>query len=478
MIGGSAVRAAVALGIHMRNDSTRTPDTSKEIRYRVWWCLYALEHQLSMLTGRPSSITDGSCTTPLPIPIEEEVFQSQHGSSLLSSEMQKYARHPGLLKRSPRNQSAATSSSDRSRAGSKAQSASRSPAAQTVDFEWSKNVPPSPSLYFLHHIQLSKIEQSILDRLYTPESMQHTWSAIQSVISELDQSVHTWQRHLPSVFDFKRKQDDQTFVRYRMYLGFAYYSTRIIINRPCLCRLDRKIPHQSAKSRNFNQAAAATCVDSAREMLHMLPDEPNAVGLNRIGPWWDILRYLMQATVVLMLELSFRADHMPEEAESLFEGAKKAVRWLHKLGEENYSARRAWAISNQSLRDTAPKIGRVVEHLPENPPGPLSPPSYPAPAASFPNYSLPPIEANLMPTDLQSGANFTVQQQDLTDIGAFAAYDESASHSGSDPPFFFATAAEMAFMSDTFHNLPQGGDPAEQSYGGSGSGEGARGSTL
>ena len=54
MINGIAIRAAAGLGLNMRNESPRTPDALKEIRYRVWWSLYVLEHQLGNMTGRPN----------------------------------------------------------------------------------------------------------------------------------------------------------------------------------------------------------------------------------------------------------------------------------------------------------------------------------------------------------------------------------------------------------------------------------------
>jgi Fungal specific transcription factor domain len=448
----------------MRNDSSRTPDTSKEIRYRVWWSLYAVEHQLSMTTGRPTSVPDHAYTAPLPIPMEEDAFHSQHAMTMLGADMQKNARYPGLLHRSPKNPSSAASSSDRSRSASKPTSASRSPSTpQHLDFEWAKNVPPSCSLYFLHYIKLTKIAQASLDRIYTPEAMQTTWSKVQSVMSELEQTIQDWHSNLPAALDFKRKQRDQNLVQQRMCLGFSYYSIQIIVHRPCLCRLDRKIPSQSMKSREFNRVAAATCVDSARDMLQMLPDEPNAVGLNRTGPWWCIVHYLMQATVVLLLELSFRADHMPERAESVFDGAKKAVRWLHNLGEESHSARRGWALCNSMLREAAPKIGREVHQLPEQPPGSLSEPSYRHAGRSVARYSPATSGPALMYTTPQSGDNFTVTQQDLANMTMFSGYDEYASYSGGEAPMsFFPNSAEMEFMNDAYLEPMQQNELGEQ----------------
>lgn len=467
-IGGIAVRAAIALGINMRNDSVRTPDTSKEIRYRVWWSLYTLEHQLSMMTGRPASTADEACTTPLPVPLEEDGFQSPHAVHLLGAEMQKNARYPGPLYRSPNNSGSVSSSSVRSRSASKPTSESRSPLIpQHIDFEWAKNVTPCHSLYFLLYIQLNKLAQSVLQRLYTPAAIQTSWSQIQSLISELDQKLADWHSNLPIIFDFKRKQRDHNFVQQRMCLGFFYYGTRIIIHRPCLCRLDRKLPSQSAKSKDFNRTSAASCVDSAREMLQMLPDEPNAVGLNRIGPWWCLVHCLMQATVVVLLELSLRAHHMPEEAENIFEAAKKAVRWQHSLGEESYSARRAWNLCNKMLREAAPKIGREVENLPEHAPGPLSEPPHSNPRTSSSGLSPRMNAPTFLQAALHSGENFSVPQQDLVNITVCTGYDEYASYSSGEEQLpFFPTSAELDFMTDAYHDPLQPNDYTDQQYGG------------
>ena len=144
------------------------------------------------------------------------------------------------------------------------------------------------------------------------------------------------------MFDFTRKQRDQQFLRHRFCLGFGYYSAKIIVNRPALCRTDRKIPDASGKARDFDRLTAAKCVHAAKAIIAILPNEPNATGLYGIAPWWLIVHHLVQASTILMLELPFRADHMPNEAEEILEAAKKAVIWLRSLSDENIAARRAW----------------------------------------------------------------------------------------------------------------------------------------
>src|SRR2546423_7858991 len=366
---GVAIRAAAALGLNVRNESPKTPDALKEIRYRLWWSLYVLDHQLGNMTGRQTAISDETCTTPLPVPVDEDQFASENGANLLSMEMQKRSRNPSTR---PLSSSAtATPSSDRSRSGSSSGklASSRSPSSkQFPDLHWTKNVAPNSSLFFLEYVQLTRLMQQILGQLYTPFAARNRWVHIQATIAQLESDLENWFRDLPPVFDFKRKLQDREFEEIRWSLGFFYYSTRMKINRPCLCRLDRKIPHQSAKSKEFNRDAAQRCVDAAQDMLALIPDEPNAVGLNSVGPWWNILHYLVQASTVIMLEMSFRAAHMPGEAGNLIKASKKGVRWLHQIAEDNISARRAWQFCDSMLRETIPKVGGNMDDMPTLPP--------------------------------------------------------------------------------------------------------------
>ena len=369
-MSGIAIRWATALGLNMRNDSKTLRDSLKEIRYRVWWALYTLEHRLCSMTGRVNCILDDHCTTPLPVPMEEDQFASEEGASLLSKDQQQNARAPFLNAHSPSG--ASNSSGSRSRSATKA-TGSRSPSSVGQNknniLDFAKDVPANSSLYFLHLVQLTRLTQSIFHEMYNPAAINGSWSEVQDTIRGLSDQLETWYRHLPAIFDFRRKQRDRDFYEFRMSLGFFYYGTKIMIYRPCLCRLDRKIPHQSSKSLDFNREAATSCVDSARAMLDLIPDEPNAVGLMKVGPWWSVLHWLVQACTVLMLEVSFRAYHMPEEADALLDASKKGVRWLHALGEDNISARRAWQLCNSMLHEAVSKIGRDVADLPQRPPG-------------------------------------------------------------------------------------------------------------
>ena len=351
-ISGIAIRHASTLGLNLRNDSKDVSETSKEIRYRVWWALCCLERILAVMTGRPTSFSETDCTAPAPLPLEEDSFSGNNAPS-----PQNLVLFRRLSSQDSRQTDGAVSTPSSTGYSSKLKMSpvdSVSPASQ----ERKQIVPPCNALYFTYHTELCNFTNEVLNRLYRADSMSKSWADVQSSIATLNSKLEKWRAKLPNVFDFTKRQRDQQFVRQRMSLGFFYYSTSAIINRPCLCRIDQKIPNQSVKAKDFNRETAMKCVHAARDMLVMLPQEPNAVGLYTVAPWWCLVHFFMQAATVLMLELSFRSYHMPNEVEEIFDSAKKAVEWLRSLSEDDEAAKRAWSLCDEALRKVAPKVGR------------------------------------------------------------------------------------------------------------------------
>lgn len=367
-MSGIAVRYAATLGLNLENNNNKLSDTSKEIRYRVWWALYSVERVLAVMTGRPTSLNDSDCNTPLPVPVDEDAFPSSGSGALYANgRHQSFRRVSSGESRTSENTISPSSSGYSSRIRASPTS-SMSPSSQQSNADMYKNIPPSKSLFFHHHNQLSALTNQVLLRLYRAGTMSKSWADVQRTIASLDHSLEKWRAKLPSLFDFTKKQRDQQFIRERMSLGFSYYGTKIIINRPCLCKIDCQIPNESDHCKEFNSSTAAACVHAAKNMLDLLPEQPNPIGLYKVSPWWALLHHLMQAATVLMLELSFRVDHMPCEAEDILSSAKKAAQWLHKMAADNIAARRAWNLCNGMLRNLAPKVGRTADDLPKDPP--------------------------------------------------------------------------------------------------------------
>ena len=366
-LSGIAIRHGITLGLNLRNENKKVSDSSKEIRYRVWWALCSIERLLAVMNGRPTSFLETDCTTPLPLPVDEEAFLSAGGggNGVLNNHAIRQLRHL------PSQDSSSSTYSSRAKVSP---SDSLSPTSQQSGFDWNKTVAPSEGLYFLLYIKLSTITHEVLSSLYRrriselSSELCETWADVQTTISALGSKLDGWLSDLPTLFDFTKKQQDQSFLRQRINLGFSYYGVRAIINRPCLCRIDRKIPHQSNKSRDFNRSAAAECVHAAKSMMEMLADEPNPRELYKVAPWWCLVHHLMQAATILMLELSFRADHMPCEAEEILLTAKKAIYWLKTMSEESIAASRAWRMCNDILHKVAPRIGGNFDDMPTDVP--------------------------------------------------------------------------------------------------------------
>lgn len=74
----------------------------------------------------------------------------------------------------------------------------------------------------------------------------------------------------------------------------------------------------------------------------------------------------MQAAAVLLLELAFRAQHVPEKAIMVSKAAKKALDWLATLSKTNQASERAWKLCDGFLRRLAPHVGIDVNDFSDN----------------------------------------------------------------------------------------------------------------
>ena len=362
-MSGIAIRHACTLGLNLKNESKDIYESSKEIRYRVWWALCSNERLIAVMTGRPASIMDVDCSVPLPLPLDEDQFFSVKAPDFNRHTIQLLRRYSSNESQNTDNAVSSPSSAQSAISGS-SPSAMFPPDSQPPNLDHNQVVPPSHGLYFHHHTKLSVLTSEVVSRLYGVSRNTQSWAQAQSTMATLASELQKWHSALPSVFDFTKRQRDLQFHRQRVSLGFFYYSTLAILSRPCLCRLNRRIPNQSDRSKDFNRSTAVKCVEAALGMLDLLPEEPNPVGLYGVAPWWCLVHHLVQAVTLLMLELSFRSDHLPQRVDDILLAAKKTVRWLQSMSAEDLSARRAWAMCNDMLRKVAPKVGRNVDDLP------------------------------------------------------------------------------------------------------------------
>lgn len=345
------MRHALSLGLNLQNNSPSIGDSSKEIRRRVWWAVCSVDIRLAVMTGRPSAFLNANSTAPLPLPVEEESFFFPGSSGFQGGEGQLHPHYPGQESPYIGDTSPNQPSSSSARANLSPTESLGSTLSQTP-------VPAGNALYFLLQTKLSLITNEVLDQLYRPRVTTRSWAHVQLIISALTVKLEQWQTDLPSIFDFSRRQLDLQFRRQRMCLGLFFYSTVMIISRPCLCRMNRTMLDTTEKSKEFDRATAAKCVHAAKDMLDLLPNEPDPVALYKVAPWWCLVHHLVQASTISMLELSFHADHVPEEVEAILQTAKKAARWLRSMAEVDLAASRAWRLCEDMLHKVATIVGK------------------------------------------------------------------------------------------------------------------------
>ncbi|OJK04526.1 hypothetical protein ASPACDRAFT_1877814 [Aspergillus aculeatus ATCC 16872] len=329
---GSAIRGALGLGLHLRHLGDSISDTSREIRCRVWWSLYTLDLRLSVMTGRPSFIPDSLCTTPLPLPFDEQDFGREEVMRQLRRSIDGSPCPTEML---------STGQSDLN---------AMSTVAEKVDSEEDR-YSPCGSLYFVHLVQLTMIAKESLAKIYTPSTIRSPWQSIEFAIHSLTHKLDTWLNNLPNEYDFTRTQSSHVSSEtsnQRLSLALLFYSTRMGITRPCLRRVDSF--SEGDKMQEFGQEIAAECVESACHMLRLFPEDLKAATLYTASPWWCLLHYLMQATAVLALELAFQAQHVPDKTPMVSKALDKAYEWLSLMSRTQKTPERARRLCDRLLR--------------------------------------------------------------------------------------------------------------------------------
>ena len=320
--------------MHLINATPSTPPAGKVIHAQAWFAVASLERILTVMTGRPSMINVQDCSVSISQAFEDE------GPTI------------------------ATSSSERSQLGmrdigSRASPSSRSQSTpgsfQGGPFEPSRT--SAATAYFTHYIELATLANEAVATLYRPGIRHSKWSDIQGMIADLDRKLERWSANLPRPFKPSSHAQIPEVESYRVALGILMHSTRTIINRPCLCRLDRRIIDQSAVSKQANFGAVNKCVESARAILDIVFTSPDNILLQKGTMWWMLLHHVNRALTVLLLELSFRAEHMPAEAEGILAESKKAINWLRLMGAHSIAARRSWVTMSRLLDAAAQKVG-------------------------------------------------------------------------------------------------------------------------
>lgn len=328
-----ASSSAISLGINMRNVHKQTDPVSKETRCCLWCSIFMLEQSLTTITGRPTSL-DKAHAVDAPLPFAESRFTDFAVTSLLTNDLERANFVNWTLLEN---------------------------ASQTCKrAEKLKSVNASPSLYFFYRVDLSLIANSITSRLYGAHAPQDGWKVVKEAMMLYSQKLDSWLSTINGAMKFADgdgKVIHSTLSQDQVSLALHYYSTRILLNRPCLSRPGFRERSGIRIPRNrFGNDTALNCVRSALSLLNVLPDEASKGWFYGTAPWWTMLHFLMQAAAVLLIQLAVgivpvrveqRIEEVSDEAvssDAVLLGCKKALRWLHHMAGSDQACQRGFRL--------------------------------------------------------------------------------------------------------------------------------------
>lgn len=344
---GTAARSSVSLGLHLRATHNHLNAEALEARHKLWWSIFILEDLLSVMTGRPSGLGNISFSTPPPLASEDmEPFTN----SVPNAGLDRLSENPPMKWTMDQQHKRLESQRNLTR-----------------------KMHATNELYFFCLADLIVISRSASVRVYNPDALKQGWKEIQSRIDLYNGILSDWRSGLPDSMSFDRVDvgpNLSTMDAYKVSLALRYHSSRLILNRPCLTRKKNgKSDTRNHLSRS-RRDVEATCLHSALAILSAFPDQPNRDWFCRV-PWWIVLHFLVQATAILLMNLSFdhslqversqdstvdsSSDRSPESREfanpeTILTTTKKALLWLRHLGEMDDSARRAFDICDNCLQ--------------------------------------------------------------------------------------------------------------------------------
>lgn len=203
------------------------------------------------------------------------------------------------------------------------------------------------------------IMQKALSRLYSPLTTVNSWKQTQEEIESLSKELDEWvAAALPEELRPANSIQESGSRRERLLLSFQYHSAKLLIYRPCLCHIERRIKGQSGASASFNEKTAEACVQAAQAVTQLFPEEPDCSFIYQQSPWWCIVHNIMQAAAIFLLEMSFDQTHMANANPDgrIVKSIKKLVRWLHFMSFSNAVAARAYEVIADVIRTGAQRL--------------------------------------------------------------------------------------------------------------------------
>ena len=221
------------------------------------------------------------------------------------------------------------------------------------------------SVYFACRLRLSLISHRICISLYRA-GHKMIRADMQSSIRVFEEELRDWVEGLPEELTIQdsRPTTDPQRLRCRLELALSYHSLRMIIYRPCLANSERCLNNEPVPSMTFSRMAALACIEAARSLLALLPDNPRSHDPYHMLPCWSILHYVCQVIAILTLELCLQAQHSPSQVGEMLLDLKKAMAYLWVMSPNSLSAFKAWKIFRRLMTEATSKFGIDVSDVP------------------------------------------------------------------------------------------------------------------
>ena len=302
---GLAIRCAQSLGLHLSNVTPSMPGAEKDYQAKIWFALVAFERCLCTMTGRPSMVNDQSCTVTLP-----QVDDSRRRSSASASQSKTSPSERRESIRIGEGQSGLSPPS-------------QSPESSVLEVA-----------FFRRFTQLASISQEVLSSLYGPNVREEPSADVLKLLENYDRRLTSWRNNLEDFLKTPNTEagDHPGMAAPCIALTLFFHTLRVLINRPCLCTSESKDFLESTRS------AVVRCLHSARFIMKMLRNTPISLLLHDNPMWWMLLHHHKRALSVIVLELAFRAEHMPSQTEELLADAKFGVEWASKMAKTSNAA--------------------------------------------------------------------------------------------------------------------------------------------
>jgi hypothetical protein len=301
-----------------------------------------LDTVLCVMKGRPPTINDTFCTTPLPIPYREGDFTAESIVQLIADQTPRNKLIGSLLPLKEDTSSGSETSTDHPPASLGSTKCEEKEIKQVAQFKTDAHATNIP-FYFLYAVDLTIIMRETIKTLYAPGAATQSWLEMETTISNLKHAADSWLSCLPEEFHFNKSDSGRPFAPQRTSLAFLFYATKLLISQPCHSRLAYEAP-STAFPRALCDNVAAICVQVAGQIVELLPNKPEISWIYTVSPWWCVLHYVMQSTTILLVELFTHTQPRTPKATVLMKNIQKAILWLREMSKNDPSSQRAWLL--------------------------------------------------------------------------------------------------------------------------------------